>query len=115
MHAIYRKLLIMKIREKDKNNIIKIAKQTIKQPNKILAFGSRVTGEAHDTSDLDLVVVSKDDQTIDIQDFFSFKEKIQKSNIPILVQVLDWNNIPTSFHKNILSSYEEFYDSDNIN
>ena len=39
----------MRIREKDK--------KTIHQPNKILAFSSRVTGEFHDTSDLDLVII----------------------------------------------------------
>ena len=35
----------------------------------------------------------------------NFKEMIKESNIPILVQVLDWNRIPKSFHDNILKNY----------
>ena len=49
----------MIIRQKDRNLIITLAKENLKQELKILAYGSRVNGEAHDTSDLDLVLVSK--------------------------------------------------------
>ncbi|MCV6607492.1 MAG: nucleotidyltransferase domain-containing protein [Campylobacterales bacterium] len=97
----------MLLREKDRKTIITLAKTTFKQPSKILAYGSRVTGEAHDTSDLDMVVVSKDGGKIDIEDLINFKEKLQDSNIPILTQVLDWNRIPEGFHKNILENCEE--------
>ncbi len=83
-----------------------LQKKSIKTPSRILAFGSRVNGEAHDTSDLDLVIVSNDKKKIDIDDFLDFKENLQKSNIPIIVQVLDWYRIPTSFHQNILTNYE---------
>ena len=41
-----------------------------------------------------------------------FKKKIQESNIPIIVQVLDWYKIPESFRKNILSNYEELCEID---
>lgn len=97
---------MMKIRDIDKQTIINLAKSTIKNPSKILAFGSRVNGEAHDTSDLDLVIIANDKSKIDLDDFLNFKESLQKSNIPIIVQVLDWYRIPESFHKNILSNYE---------
>jgi predicted nucleotidyltransferase len=96
----------MLIRDKDKLEIIKIAKETIKTPSQIWAFGSRVNGDAHDTSDLDLVIVSNSNKKIDIDEFMSFKEALRDSNIPILIQVLDWNRIPESFHKNILMKYE---------
>lgn len=91
----------MKIREKDKNTIISIAKETLKKPSEIIAFGSRVSGDSHDTSDLDLVIVSKDKNKVDIDEFMEFKKKLQKSNIPIVIQVLDWYRIPESFHSNI--------------
>ena len=96
----------MIIRENDKQAIIDIAKETIKQPCRVLAFGSRVNGDAHDTSDLDLVIVSNSKKKIDIDEFMRFEDKLKESNIPIIVQVLDWYRIPESFHKNILSNCE---------
>lgn len=97
----------MIIRLKDKERIISLAREYIKQICKILAYGSRVNGEAHDTSDLDLVIVTKNDEKVNRSEFLSFIEALQNSNIPIFVQVLDWNRIPESFHKNILVSNEE--------
>lgn len=97
----------MIIRQKDKEQIISLAKKNLSQSLKILAYGSRVNGEAHDTSDLDLVIVSKDEEKININEFVEFKEALSDSNIPIFVQVLDWNRIPESFHKNILANNEE--------
>ena len=97
----------MLLREKDKTEIINLATKSLKQSVIIWAFGSRVNGEAHDTSDLDLVLIAKDSEQINTDDFFDFKEQLIESNIPILIQVLDWNRIPTSFHKNILNNYEE--------
>jgi predicted nucleotidyltransferase len=96
----------VKIREKDKEAIIQLAKNSIKTNSKILAFGSRVNGQAHETSDLDLVIVANDKKKIALDNLLDFKESLQKSNIPIIVQVLDWYRIPTSFHQNILSNYE---------
>jgi len=99
----------MLLREQDRSAIVQIADKTIKQASQLWAFGSRVNGEAHDTSDLDLVLVSNDNTKIDISDFIGFKEALKESNIPIIVQVLDWNRIPESFHKNILSNHEKLW------
>ena len=97
----------MLIRPQDREKIIALAQQTLHQPLKLWAYGSRVTGEAHDTSDLDLVLVSKDGKKVDMSEFIAFKEALQDSTIPILIQLLDYNRIPESFHKNILENYEE--------
>lgn len=97
----------MIIRQKDNDTIISIAKHTLHTPCKLLAYGSRVNGEAHDMSDLDMVLVSKDGKKIDISEFVNFKENLQDSTIPILMQISDWNRIPESFHKNILANCEE--------
>jgi len=96
----------MLIREKDKKNIVDIAFKTINTSSKILAFGSRVNGDAHEMSDLDLVVVSKNDEKLNIDELMNFKNSLRKSNIPIIVQVMDWGRIPKSFHNNILKNYE---------
>ena len=97
----------MLLREKDKAKIISLAKKTFNTPLNIWVYGSRVTGEAHDTSDLDLVVLAKNEQAIDIEEFVRFKERLINSNIPILIQVMDWNRMPVSFRDNILSNYVE--------
>jgi len=96
----------MKIRNQDKQKIEKIVQITLKTPLEIWAYGSRVNGEAHDTSDLDLVIVTKSEKKLNIKELTDFKDTLQESNIPILIQVMDWNRIPESFHKNILINYE---------
>jgi len=97
----------MLLRKKDRDTIIRIAKQTIHAPTKVLAYGSRVSGEAHDTSDLDLVLLSLDKKKIKRSELIDFKARLQNSNIPILTQVLDWQNIPEGFDKSILQYHEE--------
>lgn len=96
----------MIIREKDKQAVIEIGKKTVKTPSQIWAFGSRVNGDAHEMSDLDLVIVPKSGEKLSIDELVNFKEALRESNIPIIVQVMDWNSIPESFHKNILRNYE---------
>ena len=103
----------MLLREKDKLKIQNIALKTIKTPSQIWAFGSRVRGDAHDTSDLDLVIRSNNNQKLNIDELMNFKEAIRNSNIPILIQILDWNRIPESFHQNILNDYEVLIRIDN--
>lgn len=96
----------MLLREKDKQQLLTVALRTIKTPVEIWAFGSRVNGDAHDTSDLDLVLRTKDLTPLNNNELNNFKHAIQQSTIPILIQVLDWASIPTSFHQNILQKYE---------
>ena len=73
-------------------------------------FGSRVNKQNHETSDLDLVIHQKN-TTSDA--FIKFKESILDSNIPILIDVLDWANIPDSFKDEIQKSHVVIYKPDN--
>jgi len=75
-----------------------------------LGYGSRVNGEAHDGSDLDLVVRSKNQEPVPIKQYADWLEKIQESNIPILVQLFDWTRIPESFKKSILIKHEVLFE-----
>lgn len=77
-------------------------------PVEIWAYGSRVKGTAHDGSDLDLVIMSKDGKKIPMNILMELKEKIRESNIPILVELFDWARLPESFHKNIEACHEVF-------
>ena len=97
----------MILREKDKKGILSLANNIFKYPIEILAYGSRVTGEAHDMSDLDLAIISKNGQKLDINHLVDFKTKLTNSNIPILIQVFDFYRLPKYFHKNILENSEE--------
>ena len=96
----------MLLREKDHKEIICLAKKSFTKPVNIWAYGSRVSGMAHEGSDLNLVVRPDGDGMIDLGELGVFKELLQESTIPILVQVLDWNRIPESFQANILKGYE---------
>ncbi|MEY8715428.1 nucleotidyltransferase family protein [Francisella philomiragia] len=95
----------MIIRAKDKQTIENIANDTFSTPCQIIAYGSRVDGSAHDASDLDIVIRAKSGYVVDSREFMDFKNKVQDSNIPIIVQILNWQNIPEDFKSNILKNH----------
>lgn len=95
----------MIIRPKDQEHIKYLAQTIFSQPQELWAYGSRVTGEAHACSDLDLVVRMEDLKPADLDEFIAFGEALQESNIPIIIQVFDWARLPDSFHQNILKDY----------
>ena len=70
----------------------------------VWAYGSRVNGESHDGSDLDLVVRGPDLNPLGVE-FIDLVEALQESDIPILVQAHDWANLPESFHREIEREY----------
>ena len=77
----------------------KIIKRHI--PNKtVWVYGSRVTWKASEISDLDLVVF--DCGSAEIADL---KEELEESDLLISVDVMDWENIPDNFKKNISKKY----------
>ena len=67
----------------------------------VLAYGSRVTGTAHDGSDLDLVVRNPHKPMIPVHNLGEFRDAFSESNLPILVDILDWARIPDSFREEI--------------
>jgi predicted nucleotidyltransferase len=67
----------------------------------VLAYGSRVTGRAHDGSDLDLVVRNPHKQMIPVRNLGEVRDAFSGSNLPILVDILDWARIPDSFREEI--------------
>ena len=100
---------MLDLRDTDKLALQRIASKTLPKGTIIWAYGSRVKGTSHDTSDLDLVVhfpnsISSLDATTILA---NFKESLQESNIPILIQVLDWDRIPESFQQNIKQNFVE--------
>jgi predicted nucleotidyltransferase len=69
------------------------------------AYGSRVTGGAHEGSDLDLVLRHPADLTQDVAGWFDLKEALQESSLPMLVEVHLWSRLPKTFHPNIETGY----------
>ncbi len=70
----------------------------------VWAYGSRITGESHEGSDLDLVARGPELKPLG-DGFFELLEAIESSNIPILVQAHDWARLPESFHAEIERDY----------
>ncbi|MBF0491209.1 MAG: nucleotidyltransferase domain-containing protein [Deltaproteobacteria bacterium] len=77
----------------------------------VRAFGSRVMGTAKPYSDLDLVIL--DSQKLGLNTLATLKEAFQESNIPIRVDVLDWNAISPEFREVIEKKYEILQKSEN--
>jgi len=102
----------MLLRSKDKERLLTIFSE-VQEPIEVWAFGSRVSGEAHEGSDLDLVIRTKNLQRLEIGVFLSLKDKIQQSNIPIIVELFDWTRLPESFHQNIEANHKVLFSNFN--
>lgn len=74
------------------------------------AFGSRVAGSARKYSDLDLVLVGG--ERIDWRRIEELKDAFSQSDLPIIIDVLDWHTIPKSFRKLIKKDSETIQEPD---
>lgn len=70
----------------------------------VRAFGSRVKWTAKDYSDLDLVVVGS--KPLNLRQRGELVEAFEESNLPIRVDVLDWQSISEGFRQVISERYE---------
>ncbi|MCB0760222.1 MAG: nucleotidyltransferase domain-containing protein [Flavobacteriales bacterium] len=100
----------MILRDKDKERLVAIFK-SVGLPLEVWAYGSRVSGTAHSGSDLDLVVFNKNQDSLPPGILQELRYKIRESNIPILVQLFDWAQLPQSFHRNIEAQHEVLFSS----
>ena len=66
----------------------------------VWAYGSRVNGQSHEGSDLDLVVRGPGLRPLGVE-LVELTEALRESNVPILVQIHDWARLPESFHGEI--------------
>ena len=102
----------MILREKDKQILIDLFSQ-LEGPVEVLAYGSRVNNTAHDASDLDLVIRTKNHKPLTLTVYAHLQDQIKQSNIPILVELRDWTTLPESFHRQIEKQCEVLYSSIN--
>ena len=64
----------------------------------VWAYGSRVKGTARPHSDLDLVAFASPNQRMQV---FELKMEFEESDLPFRVDLLVWDEIPESFHREI--------------
>ena len=98
----------MLLRSKDKETLCAIFSE-LDMPLEIWAYGSRVSGEAHEGSDLDLVIRTSSLQKLPLEVFLKLKDKVQQSKIPIVVELFDWARLPDSFCKSIEAQHEVLF------
>ena len=71
----------------------------------VWAYGSRVSGESHGGSDLDLVLRSPGLEKIPLATLMDEEEALRESTIPFLVEARDWARLPESFQREIGRDY----------
>lgn len=71
----------------------------------VWAYGSRVSGDAHEGSDLDLVLRNPANLSADVEGFAELQEALQQSSLPMLVETHAWARLPEAFHRNIEQEY----------
>ena len=67
----------------------------------VWAYGSRVNGGGHEGSDLDLVVRNPAHIDQPQRKLYLLRDALDESNLPMLVDVLDWARIPEDFRREI--------------
>ena len=70
----------------------------------VRVFGSRITGKAQKFSDLDLALVGS--EKLDWRKLEALKDAFSESDLPIMIDVLDWFAISASFRDLIAQNYE---------
>ncbi|WP_020506140.1 nucleotidyltransferase family protein [Lamprocystis purpurea] len=68
----------------------------------VWAYGSRVNGTARPNSDLDLVAFIPSSRRHLLS---AAREALDESNLPFLVDLHGWSDLPARFHDNIRSNY----------
>ncbi len=94
------------------NMLLKLIEQYFPKAQ-IWAYGSRVNGDCHEASDLDLVARNLLALDQHLPDLFDFQEALVESNLPIRVDVVDWARIPVSFQQEIERVYVEIWAGQN--
>jgi predicted nucleotidyltransferase len=91
------------IEEKQLSEIRRILRDHVPECE-VRLFGSRVSGTARKYSDIDLLLVSP--EKIDPQRIALLKDAFSESDLPIIVDVIDWHTVTESF-KNVIQDKTE--------
>lgn len=72
----------------------------------VWAYGSRVVGNSHEGSDLDLILIHPLHSNIPYENMAALRAAFAESNLPILIDILDWARIPKTFQEEIKEQHE---------
>ncbi len=72
--------------------------------HEVRAFGSRVTGRARRHSDLDLAVMGS--EGVSWQTLARLREAFEESDLPIVVDVIDWARCSDEFRRAVAPQME---------
>ncbi len=92
------------LRERDREKLVRILADHLPTVT-AWAYGSRVNGDAHEASDLDIVLRSPDLSPIPAEKLDECRQALHESTIPILVEARDWARLPASFREEILRNH----------
>jgi predicted nucleotidyltransferase len=70
----------------------------------VRAFGSRTNGTAKKYSDLDIVLMAR--EKLEAKRLTGLKDAFSESDLPIVVDVLDWHNVTENFREIIKKDWE---------
>lgn len=90
-----------------KKDDLRIVKEILRKyvPNlETRVFGSRATGKADETSDLDLVILAP--HKLPFRTLSDLKYAFEESDLPFRVDVLDWRRISGEFREQIQKEWE---------
>ncbi|MFA7239992.1 MAG: nucleotidyltransferase domain-containing protein [Sulfuricellaceae bacterium] len=90
----------LELPQRDLQELLSILRTHVPQAE-IWAYGSRVSGRAHEASDLDLVLRNPANPAIPMTGLPALREALSESRLPILVDVQDWARIPATFRREI--------------
>lgn len=71
----------------------------------VWAYGSRVKGQSHDASDLDLVLRNPKNLEKPAAGLARLKQVFTDSNLPFLIDVMDWANLPPDYQREIMKQH----------
>ena len=79
----------------------------------VWAYGSRVNGNSHDASDLDLVIRNPENLQEPVDNFAQLKQAFINSDLPFMVDLMDWAYLPESYREEINKRHVGIWALDN--
>lgn len=81
---------------------LKLIKSFFPDDFNVYLFGSRINGTWHTYSDLDICIKNRDKIDLSVMSFV--REKFENSNLPFMVDIIDYHRCNTNFQKLIDAS-----------
>lgn len=73
--------------------------------SEVWAYGSRINGDCHDASDLDLVIRNPNFLQQPSDNLAQLKQAFRDSDLPIIVDLMDWAYLPEKYQSEISKQY----------